>query len=117
MRKIFGLAVLMLAGALSAATAQEPDLETLFADLEAAPAAAGACDGIGDGIWNGCRGTGCHVCTEKLTGYDCYFLNHPDCVLNTTCAGQFYSCDAACPPPTPADRCATTTCDGIGDGL
>jgi hypothetical protein len=83
-----------------------------------AASAAGSCDGIGDGIWNGCRGNGCSVCQEKLAGYDCYFQNHPDCVLNTTCAGQFYSCDAACPPPSESDRCTTTcqtdTCTSCG---
>ncbi|HMB55529.1 MAG TPA: hypothetical protein VKU40_19575, partial [Thermoanaerobaculia bacterium] len=78
-------------------------------------AATLACDGIGDGTWNGCRGTGCSVCAEKLTGYDCYFDNHPECILNSTCNGFFFDCDAACPPPTEADRCPTT-CDGIGDG-
>lgn len=120
MEKLIGLTILSVLGSIAPVMAQERDLDlsALFPKgLEAAPAAAGSCDGIGDGIWNGCRGTGCHVCTEKLTGFDCYFLNHPDCVLNTTCAGQFYSCDAACPPPTAADRCAATTCDGIGDGL
>ena len=69
---------------------------------------AGTCDGIGNGVWNGCRGTGCLVCQEKLVGYDCYFQNHPRCTRNTTCAGQFYSCDSACPPPTEADRCLPT---------
>jgi len=76
--------------------------------------AAASCDGLGDGTWNGCRGNGCAVCQEKLTGYGCYFQNHPGCVLNTTCAGQFFDCDAACPPPTAADSCV---CDGIGDGI
>ncbi len=71
------------------------------------------CDGSGDGTWNGCRGNGCAVCEEQLGGYDCYFVNHPQCDLNTTCAGQFYDCDAACPEPTAADVCV---CDGSGDG-
>ncbi len=88
-----------------------------FFDCDAAcpaPTAADrcACDGIGDNTWNGCRGNGCAVCQEKLIGYDCYFENHADCVLNTTCMGVFYDCDSACPPPTEADRCV---CDGIGD--
>lgn len=48
------------------------------------------------------------MCAEKLAGYDCYLQNHPGCQLNLTCAGQFYSCDAACPPPTALDRCSTT---------
>ncbi len=72
------------------------------------------CDGIGDGIWRGCRGNGCAVCEEKLGGYDCYFVNHPQCDLNTTCAGSFYYCDAACPEPTAEDQCV---CDGVGDGI
>ena len=71
------------------------------------------CDGIGDNTWDGCRGNGCAVCEEKLVGYDCYFDNHPQCVLNTTCSWQFYDCDRACPEPTEDDRCV---CDGIGDG-
>ncbi|HYG63943.1 MAG TPA: hypothetical protein VEL74_15310 [Thermoanaerobaculia bacterium] len=102
--------LLLLAGSAGAA-----DLSFLWSDeANSTPATrpaaekAGSCDGIGDGIWNGCRGTGCHVCDEKLAGYDCYFVNHPDCIRNTTCAGQFYSCDSACPAPTAADRCAPT---------
>lgn len=100
-----GLLVVASAGT---AAAQEP-----LADLGLA---AGPCDGIGDGTWNGCRGTGCHVCQEQLAGYDCYFQNHPGCILNTTCAGQFYDCDAACPAPTAADRCTDGT-DVDGDGI
>lgn len=93
-----------------------------FFDCDAAcpaPSAADACacDGIGDGIWNGCRGTGCHVCQEKLAGFDCYFLNHPSCKLNTTCAGSFFSCDAACPPPSAADVCPTGGVDSDADGI
>ncbi|HYG64291.1 MAG TPA: Vps62-related protein [Thermoanaerobaculia bacterium] len=76
------------------------------------PAAAQTCDGIGDGTWNGCRGTGCQVCPEKVAGYDCYFINHPECVQNTSCGGLFYDCDAACPPPTEADICGNTNGDG-----
>lgn len=76
------------------------------------PAAAQTCDGSGDGTWNGCRGTGCSVCNEKVSGYDCYFINHPECILNTTCAGQFFDCDAACPPPTEADICGNSNGDG-----
>ena len=77
------------------------------------------CNGTGDGTWNGCRGTGCHVCQEKVASYDCYFVNHPNCVLNTTCGGQFYDCDAACPPPTEADYCSAgdSDGDGLGDAL
>ncbi len=78
----------------------------------ALPATAQTCDGSGDGTWNGCRGTGCHVCSEKISAYGCYFLNHPACIQNTTCAGQFFDCDAGCPPPTEADLCGATSKDG-----
>ena len=82
----------------AAADPSEPGLRSVFG-------AAGSCDGIGDGIWDGCRGTGCSVCAEKLGGFDCYFDNHPDCILNVTCEGRFFSCDEACPPPSEEDRC------------
>jgi hypothetical protein len=84
----------------------------------ASPAAAQSltCNGTGDGTWNGCRGTGCHVCQEKVSGYGCYFINHPNCILNTTCAGLFFDCDAACPPPTEADFCGSGDSDGDGLG-
>jgi hypothetical protein len=62
------------------------------------------CNGT-PGQWAGCRGNGCAVCAEKLTNYPCYFQNHPSCVRNDTCAGQFYTCNAACPAPTAADAC------------
>ena len=97
--------------------ASELDFLSAGTDLTSATAAFGACDGIGDGIWNGCRGTGCHVCQEKVSAYGCYFQRHTGCVVNTTCANQFYSCDAACPPPVEADKCGGTVCDGIGDGI
>ena len=61
------------------------------------------CDGT-PGQWNGCRGTGCFVCAEKLTEFPRYFQNHPACVKNDTCAGQFFTCNASCPAPTDADR-------------
>lgn len=82
------------------------------------PTAAGAqtCNGSGDGTWNGCRGTGCHVCQEKVSGYAGYFTNHPGCILNTTCAGQFFDCDAACPPPSEADL-SSSGVDSDADGL
>jgi hypothetical protein len=71
-------------------------------------APASTCDGT-PGQWAGCRGNGCAVCQEQLAGYDCYFQNHPRCALNTTCAGQFFTCNADCPQPTEADRCGTQT--------
>ncbi|HEX2254178.1 MAG TPA: hypothetical protein VHQ65_12985 [Thermoanaerobaculia bacterium] len=82
-------------------------------DLEAVTAAGtAACDdnSDGDGTWPGCRGTGCHVCAEKVSSYPCYYLNHPNCVENTTCGGRYYDCDSSCPAPTEADRCASTSC-------
>jgi len=110
MRTTLLLLVLLLAfAAAPAAGADEPFLPVTAA-------ATLACDGIGDGTWNGCRGTGCSVCAEKLAGYDCYFQNHPDCILNSTCQGLFYDCDAACPAPTAADVCAQTG-DGDGDSI
>ncbi len=62
------------------------------------------CTGAG-GSYTGCRGTGCSVCTDLLTTYDCYFENHPSCVPNPTCAGLYYTCSPGCPAPTAADRC------------
>src|SRR5688572_2098697 len=50
--------------------------------------AAGQCAGT-TGQWLGCRGNGCSVCGEKLTAYPYYFPNHPRCLRNDTCAGQF----------------------------
>lgn len=61
------------------------------------------------GQWAGCRGNGCAVCQEQLAGYDCYLEHHPRCALNTTCAGQFFTCNADCPQPTNADRCVPPT--------
>lgn len=63
----------------------------------------GQCDGS-PGQWDGCRGTGCWVCSEKLVEFPRYLQNHPNCVKNDTCAGQFFTCNAACPAPTDADR-------------
>ncbi len=69
-------------------------------DAEAEP---GDCDG--DGTWDGCRGTGCMVCWEKVIDYGCYFENHPACSANMSCGGELYDCDDNCPEPTAADRC------------
>jgi alpha-tubulin suppressor-like RCC1 family protein len=74
--------------------------------------AAGQCNGTA-GQWSGCRGNGCAVCSEKLTDYPFYFVNHPKCVRNDTCAGQFFTCNANCPAPTDADKIpAAGTCNG-----
>jgi hypothetical protein len=61
-------------------------------------------------VWNGCRGSGCAVCAEKVTAYPLYFRNHPACVKNTTCAGSYYNCSVNCPPPSDLDKliCAAT---------
>ena len=66
------------------------------------------CNGT-QGQWDGCRGTGCFVCSEKVNAYPLYFQNHPSCVKNDTCAGQFFTCNAACPAPTDADKGVTKT--------
>jgi len=72
------------------------------------------CDGT-TGEWKGCRGTGCNVCAEKLTEFPRYAANHPDCVVNNTCNGEFYECNAACPAPTYADR-DPQMCNGSAGG-
>ncbi len=75
-----------------------------------------ACNGTA-GQWAGCRGNGCSVCAEKLTQFPNYFKNHPSCVKNTTCAGQFFTCNAKCPAPTDADRATSPNmCDGVAGG-
>ncbi len=90
--------------------AREPANATPVARVTAA--SAPACDNNSDGdqTWNGCRGTGCHVCVEKVAGYPCYYINHPNCVGNTTCYGLYYDCDSSCPAPVAADACSSTSC-------
>jgi hypothetical protein len=77
------------------------------------------CDGS-PGQWPGCRGNGCAVCAELVGNAPCYFANHPACARNTTCAGQYFTCNNACPQPTAADfNCSgpTTSCgDGVCNG-
>ncbi|HZI12676.1 MAG TPA: hypothetical protein VE153_20000 [Myxococcus sp.] len=68
-----------------------------------------ACNGT-SGQWNGCRGSGCRVCIDLVQQYPCYFVNHPQCVPNDTCEGQYFQCNSLCPAPTQADTCVTTTC-------
>lgn len=63
----------------------------------------GSCDGSPGG-WQGCRGSGCSVCTELTQQYPRYFLNHPSCSPNATCAGAHYTCNSDCPAPSQADR-------------
>lgn len=62
-----------------------------------------SCSGT-SGQWNGCRGTGCAPCAPLVDGYSRYFENHPNCVRNATCGGQYYQCNSQCPRPTEADR-------------
>jgi hypothetical protein len=56
--------------------------------------------------WDGCRGSGCWVCAEKVptAQYPRYFENHPQCLRNTTCAGQYFTCSVNCPKPTAIDQ-------------
>ncbi|HEX2163943.1 MAG TPA: M36 family metallopeptidase [Thermoanaerobaculia bacterium] len=69
-----------------------------------APGSADACNGT-SGQWQGCRGTGCSVCAEKVSAYPLYFKNHPACIPNTTCNGSYFTCNVNCPAPTVADQC------------
>jgi hypothetical protein len=75
------------------------------------------CNGTTGG-WQGCRGTGCSVCSELVADYACYFQNHPSCIPNSTCQGLYFTCNANCPAPTEADRCCTATasCANAGGG-
>lgn len=65
--------------------------------------APASCSGT-SGQWQGCRGSGCAACTDLLANYPNYFKNHPYCSPNTTCGGQHYTCNTACPAPTSSDR-------------
>jgi len=57
------------------------------------------------GSWDGCRGTGAHVCAEMIPdAYPNYWRNHPECIVNFDCRGRHYRCNAACPAPSSADR-------------
>jgi alpha-tubulin suppressor-like RCC1 family protein len=80
-------------------------------DADKVPA-AGTCGGTA-GLWAGCRGNGCAVCSEKLTDYPFYFHHHPRCVRNDSCGGNFYTCNENCPPPVAADKLPPAgTCNG-----
>jgi hypothetical protein len=55
--------------------------------------------------WHACRGTGSHVCAEKVpTEYSRYLRNHPECIINFDCGGRYWACNEACPEPGPQDR-------------
>lgn len=77
-----------------------------------ATCAAPMCDGS-PGAWQGCRGSGCSVCTETTELYPFYFTNNPSCTKNDRCDGLFFECSASCPEPTDADKAPLAgTCDG-----
>jgi hypothetical protein len=99
-------AVAISPGQSPAGSRQDPPAPVVPEALAAAPttSVSGTCDGT-PGQWSGCRGNGCAVCSEKLGNAPCYFFNHPACSRNDTCAGQFFTCNAACPAPTSADAC------------
>lgn len=63
------------------------------------------CRGVSGG-WQGCRGSGCSVCSNLIADYPLYLRNHPACTLNKNCGGQAFACSANCPPPTSADTCS-----------
>jgi len=78
------------------------------------PSAADQCgDGAADN-WDGCRGTGCSVCTNRLAGYPLYFKNNPGCTPNSACDTDAYPCSTACPAPTAKDRCSGSSGDWKG---
>lgn len=61
--------------------------------------------------WDGCNGSGCSVCNEKVAvNYPKYFDHHRNCSRNTACNGSYSRCSTACPPPTVLD-----TCNGVPD--
>ena len=65
-------------------------------------------DRCGPGVsdnWQGCRGTGCSVCSELVAAYPLYFKNNPGCTSVNGCGGSAFACSAACPAPTAKDRC------------
>ncbi|MFP2908633.1 hypothetical protein ACLESD_26995 [Pyxidicoccus sp. 3LFB2] len=80
-------------------------------EQEGGTVSAMACNGT-PGEWNGCRGTGCSVCTELVAAFPYYFQNHPNCQRNSICYGQYYQCNSACPPPTENDRNYPANCNG-----
>ncbi|HEV8577844.1 MAG TPA: hypothetical protein VGX68_02080 [Thermoanaerobaculia bacterium] len=78
-----------------------------------APTSADLCNGT-SGQWSGCRGSGCHVCAEKVASYPLYFKNHPACIPNNTCNGSYFTCNANCPAPGSADQCNGTAGEWAG---
>lgn len=68
------------------------------------PGDGNSCSGT-SGTFQGCRGSGCSVCSELVAGYACYFKRHPLCLENPGCAGGHYTCNPHCPAPSDADKC------------
>jgi hypothetical protein len=68
-----------------------------------APAQTDQCNGS-PGQWQGCRGTGCYVCTELVANYPKYFTRHPNCTTNPGCEGVYGTCNSGCGAPTDADK-------------
>jgi pimeloyl-ACP methyl ester carboxylesterase len=66
----------------------------------ALPAVPGSTGGFAEG----CRGTGTWVCQDRVVGYSRYYINHPECSVNTYCPSWAGLCNAACPAPTELDR-------------
>ena len=56
--------------------------------------------------WDGCRGTGCGVCSELVSPsqYPRYFENHQLCGRNTTCDHTYGTCSVNCPKPSAVDQ-------------
>lgn len=67
--------------------------------------------------WSGCRGNGANVCVDAPGVTDQYYIDHPNCIAATTCAGLFYNCNGiVCPPPsttTPGSWCSVSELDTI----
>ena len=62
-------------------------------------------DSGSSGGWVGCRGSGLNVCAELVTGYPCYWENHPRCQRNFACAAMYGTCNMDCPAPGATDMC------------
>lgn len=91
--------------------------ESQYSSCNSACPAPTDADRCGPGVsdnWKGCRGSGCSVCTNLLSGYPLYFKNNPGCTPNAACGGSAYDCSAACPAPTAKDRCSGSLGDWSG---
>ena len=94
------LMVLIGYALLSACTDSEESSSEILVEQEV----NALCEGT-PGEWEGCRGSGCSVCSDaaNFSYYDLYFLAHPSCSLNTTCGGLHFLCNEACPEPSATD--------------